>query len=125
MSAPVETVTEATLVEDAANLLLEKGISSVVVTDDDNALHGILTSTDFVKIVAERKPKDQTAVETYMTRDVVTASAQDHIAEVAATMLDNDIHHVPVVSEPDGVIGIITTTDLAAYVSNLETLEVQ
>ncbi|MDR5671543.1 CBS domain [Halalkaliarchaeum sp. AArc-CO] len=120
MSSPVRTVSPDTLVEDAANVMLDEGIGSVVVADEDNQLCGILTSTDFVQIVAERKPKDQTPVEKYMTTGVLTASAQDPIVEAAETMIENDIHHLPVVSDVDGVIGIVTTTDLAAYVSNLE-----
>lgn len=120
MSSPVRTVSPDTLVEDAANHLLDAGIGSVVVADQDNQLCGILTSTDFVQIVAERKPKDETPVERYMTEDVITATAQDPIIEAAETMIENDIHHLPVVSETDGVIGIVTTTDLATYVSKLE-----
>lgn len=120
MSAPVETATPDTLVEDAANLMLENGIGSVIVADEENRLQGILTSTDFVQIVAERKPKDRTPVGEYMTTDVITATAQDPIVDVAETMIEHGIHHVPVVSDVDGVIGIITTTDLAAYVSKLE-----
>ncbi|MEF8780295.1 MAG: CBS domain-containing protein [Haloferacaceae archaeon] len=119
MSAPVETVAPDSLVEDAANLMLESGIGSVIVTDDDNQLRGILTSTDFVRIVAERKPKDRTAVSEYMTTEVTTATAQDLVGDVAETMIEREIHHVPVVSAPDGVIGIVTTTDIAAYVSKL------
>ena len=120
MSSPVRTVSPDTLVEDAANVMLDEGIGSVVIADEDNQLCGILTSTDFVQIVAERKPKDQTPVEKYMTTDVLTASAQDPVVDAAETMIENDIHHLPVVSDVDGVIGIVTTTDLAAYVSKLE-----
>jgi CBS domain-containing protein len=32
-------------------------------------------------------------------------------------MIDNRFHHVPVVDDEEGVVGIITTTDLTAYVS--------
>lgn len=118
MTSDLKTVTPDTLVEDAAGVMLEEGIGSLVVVDDAGRLEGILTTTDFVKIVAERKPKDQTPVSAYMTSEVITASAQDDIREVSDAMIDHGIHHVPIVDGEDGVIGIVTTTDLAAYVAS-------
>ena len=122
MSTDLHTVTPDTLVEDAAAVLLDNDISSVLVVDgDDGGLVGILTSTDFVDIVAKSRPKAETTVERYMTADPITAGAQDDVAAVAATMLDHGFHHVPVVDggEP---IGIITTSDFAAYVSSPESV---
>ena len=120
MSPDPYTVSPDTLVEEAANEMLERGIGSVLVVDDGGELAGILTSTDFVRIVAERRPKDETPVSAYMSADVVTATAQDLVADVADSMLEHGVHHMPVVSEEDGVIGIVTTTDLTAYVSHAE-----
>lgn len=121
MCSDLATVRPDALVEDAARVMLERDIGSVIVVDDDNRLEGILTTTDFVSIVAERKPKDRTPVSAYMTTDVVTASAQDLIREAADTMLEHGIHHLPVVNETEGVIGILTTTDLTAYLSHVQT----
>ena len=110
MSSDLHTVTPDTLVEDAAAVLLENDISSVLVVDDGGSLVGILTSTDFVDIVAKSQPKAETTVERYMTRDPITAGAQDDVSAVAATMLEHGFHHVPVV-DGDTPIGIITTSD--------------
>ena len=120
MSTNVETVTPETLVEDAAARMLDEEIGSVVVADEDGHLEGILTSTDFVRIVAERKPKDETAVSAYLSTDIVTATAQDSIEDVADAMIEHGFHHMPVVDDEEGVIGIITTTDLTAYLSHIE-----
>lgn len=121
MTSDLQTVSPDTLVEDAAELMIDSGIGSVLVVDEDNGLEGILTSTDFVHIVSERKPKDRTPVSKYMSRDVVTTTAQTPIEEAADVMLEAGIHHLPVVDETEGVIGIITTTDLTAYVAGLQT----
>ncbi|MFY4815565.1 cyclic nucleotide-binding/CBS domain-containing protein [Haloarcula sp. AONF1] len=121
MSTGLHTVTPDTLVEDAAAVLLDNDISSVLVVDDDGGLVGILTSTDFVDIVAKSQPKAETTVERYMTRDPITAGAQDDVAAVAATMLERGFHHVPVV-DGETPIGIITTSDFAAYVSSPESV---
>ena len=120
MSTSLHTVTPDTLVEEAGQLLLEKEIGSVIVVDDDNRLEGILTTTDFVRIVAERKPKDRTPVSSYMSTDVVTASAQDSIRDVADVMIERGFHHIPVIDEEEGVIGMVTTSDLAGYLSRVQ-----
>ncbi|MFC6732624.1 MULTISPECIES: cyclic nucleotide-binding/CBS domain-containing protein [unclassified Haladaptatus] len=121
MSTSLKTVSPDTLVEDAAQLMLENKIGSVIVTDEANHLEGILTTTDFVKIVAEQKPKDQTPVSKYMSTDVITTTAQVSIRDVADEMIEHGFHHMPVVEDGE-VLGIITTTDLAKYLSNVHTV---
>jgi signal-transduction protein with cAMP-binding, CBS, and nucleotidyltransferase domain len=120
MSTDLRTVGPDTLVEDAAQLMLEEGVGSVLVVDESNEVEGILTTTDFVSIVAKSQPKAQTTVTRYMSTDVITTTAGTPIHEVAEVMLDAGIHHVPVVDDEEGVIGIVTTTDLAAYLSHVE-----
>jgi len=121
MTSDLHAVTPDTLVEDAAAVLLDNDISSTLVVDDEGALIGILTTTDFVDIVAKSQPKAETTVERYLTRDPITASAQDSVSAVAKMMVEHGIHHVPVV-DGDKPIGIITTSDFAAYVSSPETV---
>ncbi|CQH52361.1 CBS domain protein [Halobacterium hubeiense] len=121
MSDSIHTVTPDTLVEDAADVMRDNSIGSVVVVDENGHLEGILTNTDFVTIVAKSKPKAQTTVERYMTTDVVTTTAQESIRDVADAMLEHGFHHMPVVDDDDNVIGMITTTDLASYISTVQT----
>jgi len=119
MSSPVETVAPETPVQQAATVLLDRDIGSVVVVDDDNGLVGILTTTDFVRITADDTATEATVAD-YMTTDVVTATANGSIVDVAETMVDNGFHHLPVVDDEAGVIGMVTTTDLTAYLSTAE-----
>lgn len=120
MSTTLHTVRPDTLVEDAAQVMLDNDIGSVLVVDEANQLQGILTNTDFVTIVSESHPKAETSVERYMTTDVVTTTAQDSIQDVADTMLEEGFHHMPVVDDDEGLIGMVTTTDLAAYISQVQ-----
>ena len=115
MSSPVETVRPETAVRTAARTLLDEAIGSLVVVDGDNDLVGILTTTDFVRITAD-DASDATVAD-YMSTDVTTATATDPIDDVAGTMIDGGFHHVPVVDEEAGVVGMLTTTDLTAYLS--------
>jgi len=120
MTSDVLTVTPDTLVEDAANELIDNEIGSLVVTDENGRVAGILTSTDFVHIVAESKPKAETTVQRYMTTTVVTGGAQDTIAEAAETMITYGIHHLPIVDNDGVLIGMLSTTDLASYLTDDE-----
>jgi len=117
MSSPVETVRPETAVRTAARTLLDEAIGSLVVVDD-NDLVGILTTTDFVRITAD-DATDATVAD-YMSTDVTTATATDPIDDVAGTMIDGGFHHVPVVDEEAGVVGMLTTIDLTAYLSAIE-----
>jgi len=93
MSTSLVTVTPETLVEEAATLMLSEDISSLIVTDDDGELAGILTTTDFVDIVSKSHPKAETAVSRYMTTDLYTTTAQTPIQEVAEGDGRTGIHH--------------------------------
>jgi CBS domain-containing protein len=119
MSTSTHTVSPDTLVEEAAQILLEQEIGSVVVTDGGDGVEGILTTTDFVEIVAKSQPKAQTSVSQYMTTDVLTTTPETPITDVAETLEAEGIHHMPVVDETGALTGMITTSDLAAYLSHL------
>ncbi|MDG5819201.1 CBS domain-containing protein [Natronococcus sp. A-GB7] len=120
MSTDLQTVTPETLVEDAGQVMRDNGVGSVIVVGERNRLEGILTTTDFVDIVAESQPKAETSVSRYMTTDVVTTDAQTGIRDAADLMVEHGFHHLPVVDDEEGVIGIVTTTDLTAYLSRVQ-----
>ncbi|WP_436935301.1 CBS domain-containing protein [Halovenus marina] len=119
MSSGIVSVSPDTSVAAAAEILLEKNIGSLVVVDDDNQLQGILTSTDFVRIVRDNEPKDNSTVGDHMTEQVVTVTAQDSIRSAADKMITYDIQHLPVVDDEEGVIGMCSTTDLTSYLSDI------
>ena len=122
MSDDLHTATKDTLVEDAADTMLSSGVSSLIVVDDDGHLEGILTTTDFVDIVAKSKPKAETTVERYMTTDVRTAAVGDSIQDIADAMVDHGFHHMPVVDDDDDtVVGVVSTADLTTYISTVQT----
>ncbi len=119
MSTPVESVTPDASLQAVAQRMIEADIGSVVVVDDTGNLEGILTGTDFVELAADGVSPAETTVSDAMTTDVVTASATDSIEDVAATITSHGFRHLPIV-DGRAVVGIITTADLADYLSKLE-----
>jgi CBS domain-containing protein len=119
MSSPVHSVSDDATLREAGRVLLDHDIGSVVIVGDDGGLRGILTATDFVRVVAGENEWDPTApVAEVMSRDVLTTTADATITVVADLMVDTGHCHVPVV-DGGSVIGVIAAVDLAAYVSTV------
>lgn len=117
MSSPVRTVRDDTSLQNAGEIMREHDIGSVIVVDDDDRLEGILTATDFTQVIADGNPDPNATVSTAMSTDVITTTADEAIQTVADMIIEHGFHHVPVV-DGEAVIGVITTTDLTAYLSN-------
>lgn len=128
MATPVETVSEDTAIQTAAARMLDDRVGSLVVvaadadsdaTDTESAaadVVGILTATDVVGVVAGEANEGGDTVGAYMTPDPVTTTPDTSLRTVADRMLEHAVHHVPVV-EDDALVGVITTTDLTAFLS--------
>lgn len=118
MSSPVATVPPETPIHEAAQTMLNQDISSLIIVDEGDSPEGILTSTDLVQLVADQVSVDDTVVEEYMTSINTSTTANKPIREAADEMMNRGVHHIPVVDDDESVIGILTTTDLTAYLSD-------
>jgi CBS domain-containing protein len=58
-------------------------------------------------------------VRTYMTRDLVKATPDAGVGELARMMLDAHVHRVVVVDPEDRPVGIVTSTDILAAVARM------
>jgi CBS domain-containing protein len=122
MTPDVVTVSPDATVTDAVEILLEEGVGSLVVIDDDQ-LAGVVTSTDLLEAVDSDTANGETVRE-YMTDQVITAGPTDSIQVAAANMITNDIQHLPVADADGGVVGMLSTTDVTAFtVSQIRTGE--
>lgn len=93
----------------AARVLAERRIGSVVVTDANGRVVGIISERDLVRVLAERGGDClRMKVADVMTRDVVTTTPHMRIAEVMERMTLGKFRHLPVVVDGklDGIISI-------------------
>ena len=98
----------------AANLMNQRGIGGLVVTDDGQMV-GIITERDVLRrVVAERRDPATTAVREVMSTPVVSCRAEAKLEECGAVMTAKRIRHLPV-ADNDGLVGIITSGDILAY----------
>jgi len=115
MTKSVITIDIHKTVLDAAKLMSEKTIGSLVVTDSEVPI-GIVTERDFVrKAVAEKLPLD-TEISKIMSKPLMTIDPDSSLREAARLMLKNKIRRLPVVKE-NKLIGIIAASDFARQLS--------
>jgi predicted transcriptional regulator len=102
-----------------AKVMVERGVSSVAITDEENnnKVMGILTERDIVKSIAKGVPPEGITAGSLMSSSILSIRKDQPIEEAALLMIRNKVRHL-MVEDPSShneVIGIITTTDLARY----------
>jgi CBS domain-containing protein len=116
MTRPVLTVAADDPVVEVAGAMREQGVNSVVVIDEACHPTHVLTSTDYVAMTADGVDPHVTTVAAVATEGVVTVGTGESVGTAARAMAEHDISHLPVVDDDGEVVGILTTTDLAAHV---------
>lgn len=108
----VVTVKPGTLVSEAAKLLTDKRIGTVVISKSGNTADGILSERDIVWALASQGAACLTCkVEDFMTENLTTARQGDSADEVLAKMTEGRFRHMPVLEEGK-MIGLITQGDV-------------
>ena len=114
-SADVVTIAPGSTVAEAAGLLSEKRIGSVVISADGSDASGILSERDIVREIGRRGAGclDE-PVDTMMTTKLVTCTRADKADAVLATMTKGRFRHMPVMEEGK-MVGLITLGDVVKY----------
>ncbi|RLA05613.1 MAG: cyclic nucleotide-binding/CBS domain-containing protein [Gammaproteobacteria bacterium] len=111
-----QRVDHQTSVEDCAKLMANSGLTSLLITKD-NQVTGIVTDRVFCsKIVAENM-SHQSPVGLVMCEQLITIDEQATASEALLIMARKNIRHLPVTSGSD-VTGVLTATDLIHRQSN-------
>lgn len=110
-------------IADAAILMLEKKIGSLLVREKDQkklslfrkkikGAAGIVTDTDLIrKVMAQGLDPEKTIISSVMSSDVVSVSSTDTIIDASVILAKHRIKRLPVIEEGYNV-GIITATDI-------------
>ena len=117
MSTDLLTVTPDTDISEAAAILLDEGVGSLIVLDTEENLAGVLTSTDFVAVVSGDHSSYSGTVRDHMTQDVLTVPSTATLHDVAVKMIREDVQHLPVASNKNEIVGMVSATDLTAQLT--------
>src|ERR671917_447198 len=114
MTKDVVTIDISRGATEAARLMTDRHISSVIIVDKEQPV-GIITERDFVKkICAKELEISKVRVGDIMSRILTYADPDTSIDVAIQRMLNHNIRRLPILSEGK-VIGIITVTDLAKH----------
>lgn len=103
----------------ALETINENKVNGAPVVDENDKLVGIIVKADIYRFLMEEGHYDTCPVDWVMTKNVVTASEDEGIVEVAARLRENDIIAIPIVD--GGVLkGIVTIEDIVDYIIEKE-----
>jgi CBS domain-containing protein len=109
----VATIAASETVHAALGALAEKGIGALVVSSDGRQVEGIVSERDVARglhqhgagLLAE-------SVSSLMTAQVHTCSPEASVHDLAQTMTDHRVRHVPVVDGDGVLVGIVSIGDV-------------
>ena len=109
-----------TSVQQAAQVMTEQSVSSLVIVDGEAAsavMVGILTDRDLRTRVLAAGLDSAAPVSEVMSPDPITIQADDSVFEAMLRMLRHNIHHLPVVQRRRP-LGLINLSDIIRYESH-------
>jgi len=106
---PILFVEDQLTPKESANMMIEKGVSSLTVGSEEN-IKGIFTKTDLVKYYLEN-PLPKKVVD-YMTHDYVFTHSAAPLFKVVRKMLENKVSRIIVKNQNEEPVGIISFRDL-------------
>ncbi len=119
INSAVSFVKQEMLIQEAVQEMVTKGISSILVEDNNGLIVGIVTERDIVRkfTLLQMEDKLSRTVATIMTRPVAFVQVKDFHKQIVKLHLEKRIRHFPILSslEPkkENLVGIVSITDVA------------
>lgn len=122
MTKGVIAIDEGVTALDAARIMTEKGISSLIV-EKEHVPIGIISERDFLKKICVKDILPSSIkVGTIMSKIQTYASPDTTVDVAVQRMVNHKIRRLPIISEGK-VVGIITVTDLAKHLRTILLIE--
>lgn len=137
MTSEVVFVSQDSSVRELAQLLLSHNINGVPVLDENSKLCGIATESDLIyqnkklrapafitildsflfldspeKMERELKKIAGATVKDICTEMVISINPETPLDEIATIMSEKKVHTLPVISDTDGIVGIVGKKDI-------------
>ncbi|MGD1835472.1 MAG: cyclic nucleotide-binding/CBS domain-containing protein [Nitrososphaeraceae archaeon] len=118
MTKNLVTISKDKTAYDAAKLMIDNRISSLIVLSNDNPV-GIVTERDFIKkICLKELSSSKVKIGNIMSKIKTSATPSTPIDVAVQRMVNNRIHRLPIIDHGK-VVGIITVTDLAKHLRTI------
>lgn len=117
----VWTVSPETMVFDAIQLMSDKNIGALLVTEHGRLI-GIMSERDYTrKIALKGKSSKQTPVREIVSGKVVSVSPSHTVEDCLHLMTDHRVRHLPVLADDDKILGIVSIGDLVNWIISAQT----
>ena len=111
MEVPPIVVPKDATIDDAASLMWEKNVGSLIVVDKNGIMAGILTERDVLFSVTKSLVGRGVPVSSIMSKTSLIASPNESIVTVVDRMVRSGVRHLPVVDKEGRPIGMISQRD--------------
>ncbi len=110
------TLPPSSSVRDAINVMGEKNIGSVVITNPDDTVVGILTERDLMlRVLYNNLNPDSASVADVMTTEVRVANEEDDLLDWMRIMSNERFRHLPVVDDQGRIVNMFSQGDFVSY----------
>ncbi|WP_108125580.1 DUF294 nucleotidyltransferase-like domain-containing protein [Saccharospirillum mangrovi] len=118
LSRDLVRVAQSATLQQAAQLMTDEGVSSLLISAEDgsNAIVGIITDRDLRTRVLAKGLGYDTPVSAIMSSDVISIPSDAFVFEAMLLMLRHNVHHLPV-KQRDETIGVVGLSDIIRYES--------
>ena len=100
----------------AIELMSEKNISSLLITNIEGKLLGIFTERDYArKLILKGKSSKDTLIKELMTQNPVTVCSDSSIEDCMKLMTNKAVRHLPVMDN-NNLSGMISMSDVVRFV---------
>lgn len=114
--APPLTVAPETMVYDAVTQMAEKNFGSVIVTDGERRVLGVMTERDiFRRVIGESRDPKNTPVNDVMTTEVRMAHKDDNVLDWLQVMSNERFRRLPIVDEDKRLVAVMSQGDFVSY----------
>ena len=110
MKKKVISIDETKTIKEAASLMNEAKIGSIIITKDDIPV-GILTERDFVTKIAVEEIPLSVSLSQVMIKPLLVVTPNQTVWEAAEIMKNMEVHRLAV-QKGNKIIGMVSTTDL-------------
>ena len=122
MSKDLVTISNERSALEAAKIMTDKGVSSLIVLSGDQPV-GIVTERDFIKKICLKELQlSEVQIGNIMSKIRTYATPDTSIEVAVQRMINNRIRRLPIIDE-DKLVGIVTVTDLAKHLRTILLLD--
>jgi len=117
MSRKLESIEVTATLQEAAKMMTNKDISSLIIVDKNNIHLGLVSERDIVRKGCSREDVNikSIRVSEIMSSPLITINHKSSPQEAAELLVKNKIRHLLVVDDKGKRVGIITPMDFTRY----------